>query len=911
MKQFFAVLFSVFFGLVAFGSAQQPQTQTAPIMAVNAKYTNGVAPGYRATAGSGLTLNISAGTAFCGAAAIQYAGGSLTLTASATNYVYLDPGSSCAPAFNTTGFAATVIPLATVVAGSSSITSIADDRTMFVPPGQGVASVPSVNGISTAVTIAAGSGTSVNTSGSTITISTTGGGSGSGSSSTLPESTETQGGGANFFGDSVSYTGSDTTGCASGDAYCNSTQRLVKAAYGNLGITTDGLSGFSTGMYGDSSMVDCENLQVLPNLDYSDSGAPDTFIQCSEGDGLAAAGSTTFVGIYTNVQATHQAAVTAIAGWAGSPHYAKIEASNSVLCVQSGSGSWSADNQFHSGVALQTTTTGAVLTCTTAYPISSSVIAAWHVYSGGTATAIFAIDGTTTDTWNSGAAGTIGTIAGGSTSSGYSQTSLWWGALYNLSTTPSNHTFTVTVTNAGSGNPFSVVFFTSPQPQQNWLGLVYPRVFFGGTEPTISSTYSTYLQNIVSVLQAGGWANVNFVNLQSAWPDTTIPFAGGTYSNGRVCTASTAGSPHPGNCGHLFNSWAYLKAAGKLPAFQSVASVFGRTGAVTPQSGDYTASQVTNAADVTVANQFNATQTFRPATTTGTAVIEQGATGSSGAVFVQVSGEYWPYNGGTGVFPSPVTVSNTILAFDYSTAPGTPTDSLGNAFSLIATIGPNTAGTPAYVYVYAAPVIIGGSDTISGVRVAQEYTNLGSGILDGTPTSYICIFCSSGPNNISSLTTSTSDLILTGWVDSAPYVSATMSVNSPWVIRTPNGSSYHSVSIADQSDSSGTYTATWTGDGNTVSIGFTMALQVSLPSQTGDLRLVKTPSGTVVSGDRGSGLPYVVPQLYANAPACGSSYEGTTAAFQDSSTATPGATISGGGTNHIEGYCNGTAWVVK
>jgi hypothetical protein len=115
--------------VVAF--AQQPQTQTAPLYSTNAKYTNGVAPGYWPKAGSGLTLNVAAGTSFCGGAIQTYAGGTLTMSASTTNYVYLDPASSCAPATNTTGFTSSLIPIATVATGGSSITTITDDRTFF------------------------------------------------------------------------------------------------------------------------------------------------------------------------------------------------------------------------------------------------------------------------------------------------------------------------------------------------------------------------------------------------------------------------------------------------------------------------------------------------------------------------------------------------------------------------------------------------------------------------------------------------------------------------------------------------------------------------------------------------------------------------------------------------------------
>ena len=120
--------------------AQQPQTQTAPIYAANAKYTNGVAPGYAPTAGSGLTLNLGGGTAYCGNVAVPYAAGTLTMTNSTTNYVYLDTTASCAPASNTVGFSSTTLPIATVVTSGGAITSITDDRTMFFKGNATIAS---------------------------------------------------------------------------------------------------------------------------------------------------------------------------------------------------------------------------------------------------------------------------------------------------------------------------------------------------------------------------------------------------------------------------------------------------------------------------------------------------------------------------------------------------------------------------------------------------------------------------------------------------------------------------------------------------------------------------------------------------------------------------------------------------
>ena len=109
--------------------AQQAQCPTCPIFATNAKYVNGTAPGYAPTAGSGLTLNLSSGTVNCANTIRTYAAGTLTMTNSTTNYVYLDATSNCVPASNTSGFTSTTIPIATVVAAGGVITTITDNRT--------------------------------------------------------------------------------------------------------------------------------------------------------------------------------------------------------------------------------------------------------------------------------------------------------------------------------------------------------------------------------------------------------------------------------------------------------------------------------------------------------------------------------------------------------------------------------------------------------------------------------------------------------------------------------------------------------------------------------------------------------------------------------------------------------------
>jgi hypothetical protein len=111
--------------------AQQPTAQQGqPLTRLNVLYANGVA-------GSGLTLNVGGGTSFCGATINQYPAGTLTMTASAENYVYLNLSSSCAPQVKTTPFVAGDIPIAEVQTSATVILTITDVRTPFIA-GQGL-----------------------------------------------------------------------------------------------------------------------------------------------------------------------------------------------------------------------------------------------------------------------------------------------------------------------------------------------------------------------------------------------------------------------------------------------------------------------------------------------------------------------------------------------------------------------------------------------------------------------------------------------------------------------------------------------------------------------------------------------------------------------------------------------------
>lgn len=123
--------------LASWAPAQQPQNTTSPLYSTNSKWVQGMGPGYWATKGSGLTLNVAAGTVFCNGAIVTYGGGTLTMTNATTNQVYLDTASSCVPAKKTTGYTSSDIPIATVVTSGGAITSITDNRTLQVSPATG------------------------------------------------------------------------------------------------------------------------------------------------------------------------------------------------------------------------------------------------------------------------------------------------------------------------------------------------------------------------------------------------------------------------------------------------------------------------------------------------------------------------------------------------------------------------------------------------------------------------------------------------------------------------------------------------------------------------------------------------------------------------------------------------------
>lgn len=122
---------------------------------------------------------------------------------------------------------------------------------------------------------------------------------------------------------------------------------------------------------------------------------------------------------------------------------------------------------------------------------------------------------------------------------------------------------------------------------------------------------------------------------------------------------------------------------------------------------------------------------------------------------------------------------------------------------------------------------------------------------------------------------------------------------------------------------------TYDGFGYTSNAGFDFITgnAQSASDHSALLRLNTTPKGSTTSAeawrtqasggfsigttaDSGIGTLILKKQAFASLTACSSTIEGAMASITDSSTITWGATITGGSTNHVMGYCDGTNWTV-
>ena len=89
------------------------------------------------------------------------------------------------------------------------------------------------------------------------------------------------------------------------------------------------------------------------------------------------------------------------------------------------------------------------------------------------------------------------------------------------------------------------------------------------------------------------------------------------------------------------------------------------------------------------------------------------------------------------------------------------------------------------------------------------------------------------------------------------------------------------------------------------------------PAWSQEAQCRTAPVGTVSSNCASEAMvtgsmqaPVIAKQIFSALATCGSSNEGALAAVTDSTTTTWGATITGSGSNHVLGYCDGANWTV-
>jgi hypothetical protein len=318
----------------------------------------------------------------------------------------------------------------------------------------------------------------------------------------------------------------------------------------------------------------------------------------------------------------------------------------------------------------------------------------------------------------------------------------------------------------------------------------------------------------------------------------------------------------------------------------------------------------------------NTTNTF----STGPQIVQTGGSSTVGAViqgssaaltptFVQAATGVATSGAVTATFGSNVTAGHAIILFLTGWAfVGNPTctDSLSTSFSVITNANDGTEGTFLVVGLNTS----GGADTVSctlGGNMAlsaAEYSGIAT-------SSAVDVYTTASPGaagsteSVGPITTTASDLILTA-LGASSGRSAGSGATTGYTTRSYGGSVTAYIQTADKNGSASSYSATW--DTSTFSGAnaylLIVGLKAGVAGQSADLLDAKNNSGTVLGSITALGQYRSVPVTFATLQSCASGVEGTSAAVSDSTTNTWGATITGGGSDHVLAYCDGTNWTV-
>lgn len=229
-------------------------------------------------------------------------------------------------------------------------------------------------------------------------------------------------------------------------------------------------------------------------------------------------------------------------------------------------------------------------------------------------------------------------------------------------------------------------------------------------------------------------------------------------------------------------------------------------------------------------------------------------------------------------------VSESISAYDHAyVIAGGPVEPLNTGFSAPSpiTLTSEGSGDDAVDVEFSSTVDLEGTTSMSCTSGASGIVEVSSDYLSETTSISGCATGITGINfghmeindlTISSATTGVS-LTNGAWLDTYGHTPTFTSVTTPW-------------SIEAGSKATGGFGTLY--GSNSVGIG------TAHPVAALDV----------------AGAIHSLPVAFSSLPACTSALEGTQQPVMDSSTNTWGAALSGGGSDHVLAYCNGTAWTV-
>jgi len=287
----------------------------------------------------------------------------------------------------------------------------------------------------------------------------------------------------------------------------------------------------------------------------------------------------------------------------------------------------------------------------------------------------------------------------------------------------------------------------------NAADLTAANVFTSATGQTMRRLILGTAPNTLTVLiPAGGGAQTLTL------PAATTDFSG-TGGPGKVVRQATVGGPF------TVSTLDYSEITG-VPPSGSVGSVFGRTGTVVAQTGDYTASQVTNAADVTIANIFTSgsgqsmKQLILPGATSGSLTVKSAAVAGSNTLTLPAGTTDLSSTGGPGRLLRQSTAGGaiTVATLDYSELTGTPPT--GAVASVFGRTGAITAQTGDYT---AALVTNAADLTAANVFTSAAGQSMKQLILPGSTSGSLTVKSAAvAGSNTLTLPAGTTDLSSTG-----------------------------------------------------------------------------------------------------------------------------------------------------